>query len=119
MGVRKTRKEEGRFKEEKEKKKEAKKEEPKEGGEEKPAARESIAVPSRTIRLGIYGSVQGELADEIVVQFTKNLQKTKGFDIYFDTMELEKLYRVDLGREDGGNWRQFEIQGLSKPRAIP
>jgi hypothetical protein len=105
---------------------EKKKEPPKKEGaklEEKPAAKEVIVqvTPARSIRLSIGGRVQGELADEIVVQFTKSLEKSKGFDTYFDTMELEKLFRVEEGgRESSGiAWRQFEIQGLSKARPIP
>jgi hypothetical protein len=105
-----------------EKKEEKKKEEHKEEAKKeeiKAAPKDILATPARSIRLAINGSIKGDLADEIIVQFTRNLQKAPGFDVYFDTMELEKLYRAESAREAGGDWRQFEIQGISKPRLIP
>jgi hypothetical protein len=97
------------------------KEKPKEGEKkpEKPVVKDLGAVPGREVRLLIAGRVTGELADEVVVQFTKTLHNSPGYAIMFDTMELQKLYREDTSRTGGGNWRQFEILGTAKPRMMP
>ena len=85
---------------------------PKEGSTAPP--REMPSAPARLIRLTIAGKVTGELADEVVVRFTKSLEKSKGFDTLFDTMKLQRLFRDS---SDAAN-RQFEIEGQSKERKL-
>lgn len=87
---------------------------------EKPPPKVALAAqPGRQAQLRITGRVEGELADEIVVQFMKALHKAPGFSTTIDSMELQRLYKDDSNRGGGGNWRQFEIQGTAKPRMMP
>lgn len=85
---------------------------PKEGSTAPP--RELPSAPARLIKLTVAGKVSGELADEVVVRFTKSLEKSKGFDTLFDTMKLQRLFRDSSDPAI----RQFEIEGQSKERKL-
>lgn len=88
---------------------------PKEGSTAPP--RELPSTPARQITLTVAGKVTGELADEVVVRFTKSLEKSPGFDTLFDTMKLQRLFR-DSGDAKRTDVRQFEIEGQSKARKL-
>ncbi len=88
---------------------------PKEGSTAPP--REMPAIPARQITLTVAGKVTGELADEVVVRFTKSLEKARGFDTLFDTMKLQRLFR-DSGDPSKTDVRQFEIEGKSMERKL-
>ncbi|MFH0908877.1 MAG: hypothetical protein V1929_08950 [bacterium] len=79
--------------------------------------RELPAIPGRQIKLAIAGRVTGDLADEVVVRFTKNLEKARGFDALFDTMKLQRLFR-DASDPTKTAARQFEIEGQSESRKL-
>ena len=88
---------------------------PKPGSTEPP--RELPPIPARQIRLVLSGRVTGELADEVIVQFTKNLEKAHGFDALFDSIKLQRLFR-DTADPTKGSMRLFEIEGQSEPRKM-
>ncbi|HEY8241056.1 MAG TPA: hypothetical protein VIH35_06400 [Kiritimatiellia bacterium] len=79
-------------------------------------ARVMLEIPVRNIKININGRVTGDLADEVVVQFTRNLDNAKGFDELFESLKLQKLYKDNDSTKTAS--RQFEIEGDSKPKRM-
>jgi hypothetical protein len=80
-------------------------------------------LPFREYKIILDGTSEGELADEVVVQFIRLLKESPGFKDLFESVNLQRIERMKAsGRdteEDDVDRRVFAIESMTRPLEMP
>jgi hypothetical protein len=80
-------------------------------------------LPFREYKIILDGTSEGELADEVVVQFIRLLKESPGFKDLFESVNLQRIERMKAsGRdteEDDVDRRVFAIEIMTRPLEMP
>jgi len=73
--------------------------------------------PYRSYRITMDGISQGSLADELVIQFVRDLKEAPGLAAFFETVNLKRIEKERQGGRDAVDLqrRTFAIEAVSKP----
>ncbi|NCC52117.1 MAG: hypothetical protein EOM20_12990 [Spartobacteria bacterium] len=73
-------------------------------------------LPYREYRMTVDGISQGELADEVVIKFVRDLKEAPGLSEFLDAVTLQRIEKEKLGGRDAVDMqrRTFAIQAVSR-----
>ena len=76
--------------------------------------------PYRSFRVTLDGISQGTLADEVVIQFVRNLKEAPGLTEFFTSVNLKRIEKEKLAGRNAVDLQRriFAIEAVSKPLVL-